>query len=181
MSRQPLISIMNWILEWFLSVSPIQTSPNCPAPSLFSSLSDDRGISHASFSHGFSGLGLRHGLVRVWQRPSPCSGINRNNISWFSLWRFMFFCNSKSPLWFFCCLHSVQSNLFYCAISLRKAKLFTLYSRKLMLHTMCVLQHVSMCISLTACTFLSCNNMWISPVWDQLTLSYHILSYLVLA
>lgn len=60
-------------------LSPIQTSPNWPAPSFLSSLSDDLGISQASFSHGFSGLGFRQGVVRDWQRPSPCSGLRNKN------------------------------------------------------------------------------------------------------
>lgn len=53
---------------------PIQTSPNCPAPSFFSSLRDSRGISQASFSHGFWGLGDTQGTVSFWQSPSLPSG-----------------------------------------------------------------------------------------------------------
>lgn len=53
---------------------PIQTSPNCPAPSFFSSLRDSRGISQASFSHGFCGLGDTQGTVSFWQSPSLPSG-----------------------------------------------------------------------------------------------------------
>lgn len=49
---------------------PIQTSPNCPAPSFFSSLRDSRGISQASFSHGFWGLEDTQGTVSFWQSPS---------------------------------------------------------------------------------------------------------------
>lgn len=53
---------------------PIQTSPNCPAPSFFSSLRDSRGISQASFSHGFCGLEDTQGTVSFWQSPSLPSG-----------------------------------------------------------------------------------------------------------
>lgn len=54
--------------------SPIHTSPNWPAPSFFSIFRLDLAISQASFSQGFSGLGFRHAWLRVWQRPSECSG-----------------------------------------------------------------------------------------------------------
>lgn len=54
---------------------PIQTSPNCPAPSFFSSLRDSRGISQASFSQGFWGLEDMQGTVSFWQSPSLTSGI----------------------------------------------------------------------------------------------------------
>lgn len=64
--------------------SPIQTSPNWPAPSFFSSFSDDLGISQASFSQGFSGLELKHGFVSVWQRPSPCS--NKFTYTYGTVW-----------------------------------------------------------------------------------------------
>lgn len=53
--------------------SPIQTSPNCPAPSLFTSLMDSRGISQASLSHGFCGLGLMHAFSNLRHKPSDCS------------------------------------------------------------------------------------------------------------
>lgn len=53
---------------------PIQTSPNCPAPSFFSSSRDSRGISQASFSHGFWGLADTQGTVSFWQSPSLPSG-----------------------------------------------------------------------------------------------------------
>lgn len=53
---------------------PIHTSPNCPAPSFFSSLRDSRGISQASFSHGFWGLEDTQGTVSFWQSPSLPSG-----------------------------------------------------------------------------------------------------------
>lgn len=53
---------------------PIQTSPNCPAPSFFSSSRDSRGISQASFSHGFWGLEDTQGTVSFWQSPSLPSG-----------------------------------------------------------------------------------------------------------
>ena len=53
--------------------SPIQTSPNCPAPSLFTSLMDSRGISQASLSHGFCGLGLMHAFSNLRHKPSGCS------------------------------------------------------------------------------------------------------------
>lgn len=94
------MSIKNLILKRLLSVLPIQTSPNWPAPSRLSILRDDLGISQASFSHGFSGLGLRHALVRVWQRPSPCSEISRKIFHDLSL-----LCkrHCKSPLVFLIC------------------------------------------------------------------------------
>lgn len=53
---------------------PSQTSPNCPAPSLFSILRDSRGISQASFSQGFWGLEDTQGTVSFWQSPSLPSG-----------------------------------------------------------------------------------------------------------
>ena len=53
---------------------PIQTSPNCPAPSFFSILRDSRGISQASFSQGFWGLEDMQGTVSFWQSPSLASG-----------------------------------------------------------------------------------------------------------
>ena len=53
---------------------PIQTSPNCPAPSFFSILRDSRGISQASFSQGFWGLEDTQGTVSFWQSPSLPSG-----------------------------------------------------------------------------------------------------------
>lgn len=52
------------------SFLPIHTSPNCPAPSFFSIWRDSRGISQASFSHGFWGLGDTHGTDSFWQSPS---------------------------------------------------------------------------------------------------------------
>lgn len=58
------------ILHPILGSLPIQTSPNCPAPSLFSSLRDSRGISQASFSHGFWGLEDRQGTDSFWHSPS---------------------------------------------------------------------------------------------------------------
>ena len=50
--------------------SPIQTSPNCPAPSFSTSFSDSRGTSHSSCHHGFCGFWVRQGLPRRVQSPS---------------------------------------------------------------------------------------------------------------
>lgn len=71
-------------LKWLLSADvnicfkginlPIQTSPNWPAPSFFTNLIDSRGISHASLSHGFWGLGLIHAFSNLLHKPSDCSG-----------------------------------------------------------------------------------------------------------
>lgn len=62
-----------YILQQAECVLPIQTSPNWPAPRRLSSFRDSRGISQASFSQGFWGLGLRQGVVRDWHNPSLCS------------------------------------------------------------------------------------------------------------
>lgn len=56
---------------------PIQTSPNWPAPSFFTNLIDSRGISHASLSHGFWGLGLIQAFSNFLHKPSDCPGFQR--------------------------------------------------------------------------------------------------------
>lgn len=58
---------------------PIQTSPNWPAPSFFTNLIDSRGISHASLSHGFWGLGLIQAFSNFLHKPSDCPGFQRKN------------------------------------------------------------------------------------------------------
>lgn len=55
--------------------SPIQTSPNCPAPSFFTNLMDSRGISQASLSQGFCGLGLIQTFSNLLHKPSDCSNL----------------------------------------------------------------------------------------------------------
>lgn len=54
--------------------SPIQTSPNCPAPSFSTSFSDSRGTSHSSCHHGFCGFCVWHGLPRRQHSPSELPG-----------------------------------------------------------------------------------------------------------
>lgn len=49
---------------------PIQTSPNCPAPSLRSSFRDSRGISHSSCHQGFCGALDWHGFTSFVHSPS---------------------------------------------------------------------------------------------------------------
>lgn len=53
--------------------SPIQTSPNCPAPSFFTILMDSLEISQASLSHGFWAFGFTQGRSRFRQSPSALS------------------------------------------------------------------------------------------------------------
>lgn len=55
------------------SYSPIQTSPNCPAPSFFTILMDSLEISQASLSHGFWAFGFTQGRFRFRQSPSALS------------------------------------------------------------------------------------------------------------
>lgn len=57
--------------------SPIQTSPNCPAPSFFTILMESLEISQASLSHGFWTLGLKHGRSSLRHRPSGLSARGR--------------------------------------------------------------------------------------------------------
>ena len=57
---------------------PLQTSPNCPAPSLSQNSKEPRGISHWSrvsrdMSHIW-GFGFGHGRVNRQHKPSACSG-----------------------------------------------------------------------------------------------------------
>lgn len=54
--------------------SPIQTSPNCPAPSFFTILIESLEISQASLSHGFWALGFTQGRSSLRHSPSALSG-----------------------------------------------------------------------------------------------------------
>lgn len=77
-SEMTLLSAdLNTYFKWINL--PIQTSPNCPAPSFFTNLIDSRGISHASLSHGFWGLGLIQAFSNFLHRPSDCSGFQSKN------------------------------------------------------------------------------------------------------
>lgn len=58
----------------FLHHSPIQTSPNWPAPSLRSSFRDSRGISHSSCHQGFWGALDWHGFTSFVHKPSESPG-----------------------------------------------------------------------------------------------------------
>lgn len=58
------------VFAHLLCHSPIQTSPNCPAPSLRSSFRDSRGISHSSCHHGFCGALDWHGFNSFVHKPS---------------------------------------------------------------------------------------------------------------
>lgn len=56
---------------------PIQTSPNCPAPSFCSSFRDSRGISHSSCHQGFCGALDWHGFISFVHNPSASPGRQR--------------------------------------------------------------------------------------------------------
>lgn len=74
-------SIFSTCSNTFFSVLllPIQTSPKHPWPSLSSSRKDSRGISQASLASPWVwGLTVGHTVVSLWQRPSACSAIKRN-------------------------------------------------------------------------------------------------------
>lgn len=56
--------------------SPIQTSPNCPAPSFCSSLRDSLGISHSSCHQGFCGALDWHGFTSFVHKPSESPALH---------------------------------------------------------------------------------------------------------
>lgn len=91
---KPTSWLSNWALcmwciraQWFkplctkcanvIEDSPIQTSPNCPAPSLRSSFRDSRGISHSSCHQGFCGALDWHGFISFVHNPSASPGWQR--------------------------------------------------------------------------------------------------------
>lgn len=66
------LKVMQVEMHW-----PIQTSPNCPAPSLRSSFRDSRGISHSSCHQGFCGALDWHGFTSFVHSPSASPGWQR--------------------------------------------------------------------------------------------------------
>lgn len=57
-------------LEYYTTYLPIQTSPNCPAPSFFTIFNVSLGISHSSWPQGLWGAADLQGVPSLWHRPS---------------------------------------------------------------------------------------------------------------
>lgn len=56
-------------MDVIVSVLPIHTSPNWPAPSFLMSFMESRGISHSSAAQGIGGIRVLHGYLSLWHKP----------------------------------------------------------------------------------------------------------------
>lgn len=72
----------------FAAYLPIQTSPNWPAPNLFTIFNVSLGISHSSWAQGLWGAEDLQGLPSLWHKPSadPTNIYSTGQVKLFWFW-----------------------------------------------------------------------------------------------